>query len=78
MLLPKPIIKAIGVERSKANQSVRNNKLAKEEHVCDSFVETMKQLQSGEIDKHTITTPRAPLQSSWVGLLETTNDHQPI
>jgi hypothetical protein len=41
-------------------------------------VETLKQLQSGEIDKHTITTPRAPLHSSWVGLLETTNDHQPI
>jgi hypothetical protein len=34
--------------------------LQKEEHVCDSFVETLKQLQSDEIDKHTITTPRAP------------------
>jgi hypothetical protein len=29
MSLPKPIIKAIGVAKLKANQSVRNNELAK-------------------------------------------------
>lgn len=29
MSLPKPIINSIGVERSKANQNVRNNEPAK-------------------------------------------------
>jgi hypothetical protein len=67
MSLPEPIIKAIGVAKLKANQSVRNNELAKKNT-------TLKQLQSGKIDKHTITTPRTLNPT----LIETTNDHQPI
>ncbi len=60
------------------NQSNRCCKIesqskCKEQRTCKKNT-TLKQLQSGKIDKHTITTPRTLNPT----LIETTNDHQPI
>ncbi len=57
MFKERELVKAKGVED-----------LQQEKHLWDSFIETLRQLQHGGVEKQLATVDEGLLQNNWVGL----------